>query len=64
MTNAQSTINLILKAIAIGMAVPSIIMLVLDVATVETSLTLLSIGLFTLSVASLSETKSRAAELE
>ena len=64
MSDIQSTINLILKAVAIGMAVPSIIMLVLDVATVETSLTLLSIGLFTLSVASLSESRSRAAAVE
>jgi hypothetical protein len=64
MSNIQSTINIVLKAVAIGMAVPSFIMLVLGVATVETILTLLSIGLFTLSVASLSETGSRTAELE
>ena len=64
MSNIQSTINLVLKAVAIGMAVSSVIMLVLDVVSVETVLLLLSIGLSTLSVASLSETSLQAAELE
>jgi hypothetical protein len=64
MEKVQSTINLILKAVAIGMAIPSIILLALDAAPLETSVTLLSIGLFALAVASLSQTESRAAEVE
>ncbi len=62
MTKIQSTINLILKAVAIGMAIPSIILLALDATSLETSVTLLSIGLFALAVASLSESESRTAE--
>jgi threonine/homoserine efflux transporter RhtA len=57
MTKVQSTINLVLKAVAIGMAIPSIILLVLDVASLETNVMLLSIGLLALAVASLSETE-------
>jgi hypothetical protein len=64
MEKVQSTINLVLKAVAIGMAIPSIILLAMDAASLETSVTLLSIGLFALAVASLSETESRAAEVE
>jgi hypothetical protein len=64
MTKVQSIINLVLKAVAIGMAIPSIILLALDAASLETSVMLLSIGLFTLAVASLSETESTAAEVE
>jgi hypothetical protein len=62
MTKIKSTINLILKAVAIGMAVPSIVLLALDAASLETSVTLLSIGLFTLAVASLSETEAKEEE--
>ncbi len=64
MENVKSTINLVLKAVAIGMAVPSIVLLVLDAASLETIVTLLSIGLFALAVASLSEIGSRAADAE
>ncbi len=64
MENVKSTINLVLKAVAIGMAVPSIVLLVLDAASLETVVTLLSIGLFALAVASLSESESRAADAE
>jgi len=55
MEKAQSTINLILKAVAIGMAIPSIILLVLDESSLETIVTLLAIGLFALALAALSE---------
>lgn len=61
MSKVQSTINLVLKAVAIGMAIPSIILLALDAASLETTVTLLSIGLFALAVASLSEHESKAA---
>ena len=64
MENVKSTINLVLKAVAIGMAVPSLVLLTLDAASIETSVTLLSIGLFALAVASLSESESRAADAE
>ena len=57
MTKVQSTINLVLKVMAIGMAIPSIILLALDVASLETSVMLLSIGLLALALAYLSETE-------
>jgi len=44
MTKVQSTINLVLKIVAIGMAIPSIILLALHVGSLETSVTLLAIG--------------------
>jgi len=50
----QRIIGLVLKAVAVGMSVASIVMGFLpDVATVDTHITLLSIGLFTLAVAAL-----------
>ena len=57
MTKVQSTINLVLKVMAIGMAIPSIILLALDVASLETSVMLLSIGLLALALVYLSETE-------
>ena len=57
MTKVQSTINLVLKVVAIGMAIPSIIIVALDVASLETSVTLLSIGLLALALACLSESE-------
>jgi hypothetical protein len=57
MTKVQSTINLVLKVVAIGMAIPSIIIVALDVASLETSVTLLSIGLLALALAYLSESE-------
>jgi hypothetical protein len=55
MTKVQSTINLVLKVVAIGMAIPSIIIVALDVASLETSVTLLAVGLLALALAYLSE---------
>lgn len=46
-------VDLILKAVALGMAVASIVLGVLKVATVETHVTLLGIGLFALALAAL-----------
>ena len=57
MTKVQSTINLVLKVVAIGMAIPSIIIVALDVASLETSVTLLAIGLLALALAYLSESE-------
>ena len=54
MENTQRIISLVLKAVALGMAVVSIILGFLpEAADVGTQVTLLSIGLFTLSVAAL-----------
>ena len=58
MTKVQSTINLILKALAIGMAVPSIVLLMLDAVELDTVVMLLAIGLTALAVAALSENKT------
>ena len=52
MENTQRIISLVLKAVALGMAVVSIVLLFLpDVADIDTHVTLLSIGLFALAVA-------------
>jgi len=54
MENTQRIISLVLKAVAVGMAVVSIILGFLpEAADIDTQVTLLSIGLFTLSVAAL-----------
>ena len=57
MTKVQYTINLILKVVAIGMAIPSLILVALDIGSLETSMTLLSIGLLSLTLAYLSESE-------
>jgi hypothetical protein len=50
----QGIIGLVLKAVAVGMSVVSIVMgFFPDVATVDTHITLLSIGLAALAVAAL-----------
>ena len=52
MENTRRIINLVLKAVALGMAVVSIVLLFLpDAADIDTHVTLLSIGLFALAVA-------------
>ena len=54
MENTQRIISLVLKAVALGMAVVSIILVFLpEVADLDTHITLLSIVLFTLAVAAL-----------
>ncbi|MGB5933758.1 MAG: hypothetical protein WBH57_11910 [Anaerolineae bacterium] len=54
MENVQTIVTLVLKAVAVGMSVASIVLGFLpDVADVNTHLTLLSIGLFALAVAAL-----------
>jgi hypothetical protein len=55
MENAQNIINLVLKAVAVGMSVASIVLGILNVADLNTQITLLGIGLFTLSIAALSK---------
>ncbi len=54
MENSQRIISLVLKAVAVGMSVASIVLLFLpDTADITTQITLLSIGLFALAVAAL-----------
>jgi hypothetical protein len=54
MENTQRIISLVLKAVALAMAVVSIVLGFLpEAADISTQVTLLSIGLFTLSVAAL-----------
>ena len=54
MENIQRIISLVLKAVALAMAVVSIVLGFLpEAADISTQVTLLSIGLFTLSVAAL-----------
>jgi hypothetical protein len=54
MENTQRIISLVLKAVAVGMSVVSIVLGFLpEAADIGTQVTLLSIGLFTLSVAAL-----------
>jgi putative Mn2+ efflux pump MntP len=54
MEKVQNIVNLVLKAVAVGMSIASIVMGFLpDVADVDTHVTLLGIGLFALAVAAL-----------
>lgn len=59
MEDAPRIINLVLKAVALGMAVVSIVLGFLpEAADVSTQVTLLSIGLFTLALAALQKEES------
>ena len=54
MENPRKIISLVLKAVAVGMSVVSIVLGFLpDVADIDTQITLLSIGLFALALAAL-----------
>ena len=58
MENPQRIINLVLKAVAVGMSVVSIVLGFLpDAADVATQITLLSIGVFALALAALQKEK-------
>ena len=48
-------LDLVLKAVAMGMAVASIVLGILNTASSETMVTLLSVGLFALALAELQE---------
>jgi len=54
MTKTQNLIGLILKIIALAMAVATIVLSIFQTATVETYVVFLGIGLFTLALASFS----------
>jgi len=51
--NVQTIVTLVLKAVAVGMSIASIVIGFLNVADVDTHLTLLGIGLFALALAAL-----------
>jgi hypothetical protein len=53
MTNVGRTLDLVLKALAVGMAVAVVVLGALEATSVETLVSLLGIGLFALSVAGL-----------
>ncbi len=53
MNKYQGTINLILKAVALGMGAAVVVLGILGVVTTETSITLLGIGLFALALTAL-----------
>ena len=53
----QALIDLILKAVALGMAVASIVLGILQAVAVETQVTLLGMGLFALALAALQKTQ-------
>ncbi|HEY5668935.1 MAG TPA: hypothetical protein VIS10_02980 [Anaerolineales bacterium] len=57
MQKYQGMINLVLKAVALAMAVASLVMGILGTSTVEAIQTLLSIGLFSLALAALQRTE-------
>ena len=57
MRKAQPIVNLVLKAIALAMAVASVVLSILGEATAETVIILLGIGLFALAVAALQQPK-------
>ena len=50
--------DLILKAVALGMSVASIVLGILHTVSLETNVTLLSIGLFALALAGLQKTEA------
>ncbi|MBN1994731.1 MAG: hypothetical protein JW953_18685 [Anaerolineae bacterium] len=56
MKQYQKTITSVLKAVALGMAVASLVLVIMQVTTLETNVTLLGIGLFALALLSLQET--------
>ncbi len=55
-TSVSSIVDLVLKAVALGMSVTSVVLGVLNTASVDVHITLLGIGLFTLALAALQNT--------
>ena len=55
MSNTSRIITLVLKAVAVGMSIAAIVLGVLGTASVETLITMLSIGLAALAIASLQQ---------
>lgn len=59
MTHSQPLVVLVFKAVALAMSVASIVLGILDTISMHTTLLLLGIGLFALSVAFLSPPQER-----
>lgn len=57
MSKVQPIVNLVLKAIALAMAVASVVLSIMGETTAETVIILLGIGLFALATAALQQTK-------
>jgi hypothetical protein len=55
MSNASTLLTFVLKAVALGMAVTVVVLGILNAASVETKVTLLSFGLVALALAVLQE---------
>jgi hypothetical protein len=55
MENAGKIVNIVLKAVAIGMSIASIVMGFVAEVEIETQVTMLGVGLAALAIASLSE---------
>ena len=53
MNQGKGTVTLILKAVAMGMGVASIVLSILNTLTPETGVTMLGIGLFALALVAL-----------
>ena len=53
MKEIQPILQLVFKAVALGMAVASVVLSIMGVTTAETNVMLLGIGLFALSLAAL-----------
>jgi hypothetical protein len=60
MENIQSIISLILRAVALAMGVVVVVLSFLGEVSVESSITMLGIGLLTLAIDSLSKSREEA----
>jgi hypothetical protein len=60
MENIQSIISLILRAVALAMGVVVVVLSILGEVSVESSITMLGIGLLTLAIDSLSKSREEA----
>lgn len=60
MNKTQNLINLVLKAVAVGMSVGAAVLGYLEAASLETQVSLLALGVFALAVASLQQTNVKA----
>ena len=60
MENIQSIISLVMRAVALAMGVVVIVLGILEPDSIESSITLLAIGLLALAIDSFSKTKARA----
>ena len=55
MQESRTLVDLVLKAVALAMAVASVVLGILQVTPLETNVTLLGIGLFAVALAALQE---------